>query len=135
MGSMHWVLVAPSGAHLVSREWNVAYVGIYAIVIMKLLLPIDHTYHTFTLHLTTSKFHAATYEISNAFALNTAPKQPVTPTLQHVLEYLSDQLYCSLSDYTKLNNFRGIIKMTLKDFYFAISNLLYTAMANFKPLS
>ena len=55
--------------------------------------------------------------------------------LQHVLEYLSDQLYCSLSVYTKLNNFRGIIKTTLKDFYFAISNLLYTAMTNFKPLS
>ena len=47
MGSMHWVLEAPSGAHLVSREWNVAYVGIYAIVIMKLLLPINHTYHIY----------------------------------------------------------------------------------------
>ena len=84
---MHRVLEAPSGAHLVSREWNVAYVGIYAIVIMKLLLvQTTHTTFTyaFTLHLTTSKFRAATYEISNAFALNTTPKQLQETRKAHV---------------------------------------------------
>ena len=45
MGCMHWVLEAPSGAHLASREWNVVYLGIYAIVIMKLLLPIVYKPH------------------------------------------------------------------------------------------
>ena len=43
--SWDWVLGAPSGAHLDSREWNVVYVGIYAIVIMKLLLPIVYKPH------------------------------------------------------------------------------------------